>query len=127
MVREYTAFEEQLAVRTHHMHIDMVTGEFHSWHRAVWVTRDMRTCRLKCTPACVLPRPIQEFKKLQEEGKIRYVGVSNETPFGVMKFCEMAEKLDLPKIVSIQNCYSLINRSVMQPGQPKSYNLNPIP
>jgi aryl-alcohol dehydrogenase-like predicted oxidoreductase len=54
----------------------------------------------------------QEFKKLQEEGKIRYVGVSNETPFGVMKFCEMAEKLDLPKIVSIQNCYSLINRSV---------------
>lgn len=57
-----------------------------------------------------LPDPPQEFKKLQEEGKIRYVGVSNETPFGVMKFCESAEKLDLPKIVSIQNCYSLLNR-----------------
>jgi aryl-alcohol dehydrogenase-like predicted oxidoreductase len=44
-------------------------------------------------------------------GKIRYIGLSNETPWGVMRFLSLAEKLDLPKIVSVQNPYSLLNRS----------------
>jgi len=44
-------------------------------------------------------------------GKIRYVGLSNETPWGVMKFIEAAERLGLPRVVSIQNPYSLLNRS----------------
>ena len=45
-----------------------------------------------------------------KEGKIRYIGVSNETPWGVMKFIEVAKKNNLPRIVSIQNVYSLVNR-----------------
>lgn len=44
-------------------------------------------------------------------GKIRYVGLSNETPWGVMKFIQVAEKLGLPKVVSVQNPYSLLNRT----------------
>ncbi|QGX92292.1 NADP(H)-dependent aldo-keto reductase [Tatumella sp. TA1] len=44
-------------------------------------------------------------------GKIRYIGVSNETPWGVMRYLQLAEKHDLPRIVSIQNPYSLVNRS----------------
>jgi aryl-alcohol dehydrogenase-like predicted oxidoreductase len=44
-------------------------------------------------------------------GKIRYIGVSNETPWGVMRYLQLAEKHDLPRIVSIQNPYSLLNRS----------------
>ena len=44
-------------------------------------------------------------------GKIRYVGVSNETPWGVMRYLQLAEKHELPRIVSIQNPYSLLNRS----------------
>jgi aryl-alcohol dehydrogenase-like predicted oxidoreductase len=54
---------------------------------------------------------LSAFKTLVKQGKVRYVGVSNETPYGVMKFCQAAEKLGLPKIVSIQNSYSLIVRS----------------
>ncbi len=46
-----------------------------------------------------------------QAGKIRYVGLSNETPWGVMKFIEIAEKLNLPRVVSVQNPYSLLNRS----------------
>ena len=42
---------------------------------------------------------------------IRYIGLSNETPWGVMKFISASEKLNLPKVVSIQNPYSLLNRS----------------
>ena len=45
------------------------------------------------------------------EGKIRFVGLSNETPWGVMTFLKAAEILELPRIVSIQNAYNLVNRS----------------
>ncbi|QDF68017.1 NADP(H)-dependent aldo-keto reductase [Shewanella sp. SNU WT4] len=44
-------------------------------------------------------------------GKIRYIGVSNETPWGLMKFLQLAEKHSLPRIVSVQNPYNLLNRS----------------
>ncbi len=45
------------------------------------------------------------------EGKIRHIGLSNETPWGTMKFLQIAEQLNLPRVVSIQNPYSLLNRS----------------
>jgi aryl-alcohol dehydrogenase-like predicted oxidoreductase len=44
-------------------------------------------------------------------GKIRYVGLSNETPWGVMRFVQTAEQLKLPRVVSVQNPYNLLNRS----------------
>ncbi len=46
-----------------------------------------------------------------EAGKIRYVGLSNETPWGVMRFLQVADQLNLPRIVSVQNPYNLLNRS----------------
>ena len=54
--------------------------------------------------------------KLIKSGKVRYFGVSNETPYGVMKFAAIAEKLGLPKLISIQNSYSLITRSDYEAG-----------
>ena len=44
-------------------------------------------------------------------GKIRYIGLSNETPWGVMQFLQCAQMSGLPRIVSVQNPYSLLNRS----------------
>jgi aryl-alcohol dehydrogenase-like predicted oxidoreductase len=49
--------------------------------------------------------------ELVTAGKIRHLGLSNETPWGVMKFLQAAEKLNLPRVVSIQNPYSLLNRT----------------
>ncbi|MFP4251141.1 MAG: aldo/keto reductase [Guyparkeria sp.] len=46
-----------------------------------------------------------------EAGKIRYLGLSNETPFGVMAFVEAARRHDLPVVTSVQNAYHLMNRS----------------
>jgi aryl-alcohol dehydrogenase-like predicted oxidoreductase len=43
-------------------------------------------------------------------GKIRHIGVSNETPWGVARFLQAAQQLKLPKIVTIQNPYNLLNR-----------------
>ncbi|ESK41201.1 hypothetical protein P256_00190 [Acinetobacter nectaris CIP 110549] len=51
---------------------------------------------------------------LQQEiksGRIRQIGLSNETPWGVMKFLQIAEKLNLQKFVSVQNPYNLLNRT----------------
>lgn len=42
--------------------------------------------------------------------QVRYVGVSNETSYGVMRFIQASEALGLPRIVSIQNSYSLLVR-----------------
>ena len=54
---------------------------------------------------------LEALNELIKAGKIRYIGVSNETPWGVMTLLKLAEKHDLPRIVSIQNPYNLLNRS----------------
>lgn len=46
-----------------------------------------------------------------EAGKIRYLGLSNETPFGVMAFVEAARRHGLPVVTSVQNAYHLMNRT----------------
>ena len=52
---------------------------------------------------------LEKLKKLVDEGKVRYVGLSNENPWGFMKFIEYS-KIGLPKMITIQNPYSLLNR-----------------
>ena len=51
------------------------------------------------------------LKKYIDSGKIRYVGLSNETPWGVMKYLKLSKDKNLPRMMSIQNPYSLLNRS----------------
>ena len=53
---------------------------------------------------------LEVLGELVQEGKIRYIGVSNEQPWGVMEFVRLAKEHNLPRIASIQNCYNLINR-----------------
>ena len=53
---------------------------------------------------------LENLQSLVKAGKVRYVGVSNETPWGTMKFLEIAKEKNLPRMMSIQNVYSLVNR-----------------
>ncbi|ANF24119.1 NADP(H)-dependent aldo-keto reductase [Stutzerimonas stutzeri] len=59
--------------------------------------------------------PIEETLEVLDEqvraGKIRHIGLSNETPWGTMKFLQIAEARGWPRAVSIQNPYNLLNRS----------------
>ena len=50
------------------------------------------------------------LNELVKDGKVRHVGLSNETPWGIMKFLEVAKQKKLPRMMSIQNVYSLVNR-----------------
>jgi aryl-alcohol dehydrogenase-like predicted oxidoreductase len=54
---------------------------------------------------------LEALDTLVRAGKIRHIGLSNETPWGAMKFLQLAEQHDLPRAVSIQNPYNLLNRS----------------
>jgi aryl-alcohol dehydrogenase-like predicted oxidoreductase len=54
---------------------------------------------------------LQVLGDLAASGKIRHVGLSNETPWGTMRFLQLAEQHGLPRMVSIQNPYNLLNRT----------------
>ena len=66
----------------------------------------------KDQPQTAIADQLQALAGLVKAGKVRYIGLSNETPWGVCEFIKVAEQLGLPRIVSMQNPYSLLNRSV---------------
>ena len=53
---------------------------------------------------------LYNLDQLVKAGKIRYAGLSNETPWGVMKYLQISKEKNLPRMMSIQNVYSLVNR-----------------
>jgi aryl-alcohol dehydrogenase-like predicted oxidoreductase len=59
--------------------------------------------------------PIEEtlgvLNDLVKTGKVRHIGLSNETPWGTMQFVHVAEQKNYPRVVSVQNPYSLLNRT----------------
>ena len=61
------------------------------------------------------PIPIEEtlgiLGDFVKAGKVRHVGLSNEVPWGVMHFLKLADTTGLPRMVSIQNPYNLLNRT----------------
>ena len=53
---------------------------------------------------------LENLNNLIKSGKIRNIGLSNETPWGTMKFLQISKEKKLPRMMSIQNVYSLVNR-----------------
>ena len=54
---------------------------------------------------------LQALAELVKAGKVRHIGLSNETPYGVHEFVRLAEQHGLPRVATVQNPYCLINRS----------------
>jgi aryl-alcohol dehydrogenase (NADP+) len=54
---------------------------------------------------------LEALDTVVQAGKVRYIGLSNESPWGVMQFLRLARERNLPMAASIQNAYSLLNRS----------------
>lgn len=54
---------------------------------------------------------LDALQTLRKEGKIRHIGLSNETPWGVMRFLNEAASRDVPRVQSVQNPYNLLNRT----------------
>ncbi|WP_027960426.1 NADP(H)-dependent aldo-keto reductase [Halomonas halodenitrificans] len=58
-----------------------------------------------------LEETLAALKELVEAGKVRAIGLSNDTPWGVMRALHLAETQGLPRVASVQNPYNLLNRS----------------
>jgi aryl-alcohol dehydrogenase-like predicted oxidoreductase len=58
-----------------------------------------------------LAETLTALNDLVSQGKIRHIGLSNETPWGVMTSFDLAEKHGMARAVSIQNVYNLLNRN----------------
>ncbi|EPC01829.1 aldo-keto reductase [Litchfieldella anticariensis FP35 = DSM 16096] len=61
--------------------------------------------------ATPLEETLSALKELVDAGKVRAIGLSNETPWGVMRCLRLAETMDIPRVASVQNPYNLLNRS----------------
>ncbi|HSV59739.1 MAG TPA: aldo/keto reductase, partial [Variovorax sp.] len=55
---------------------------------------------------------LQALAGLVKAGKVRAIGLSNETPYGVHEFVRLAEQHGLPRVATVQNAYCLVNRSL---------------
>jgi len=54
---------------------------------------------------------LEALAELVTEGKVRHIGLSNESSWGTMKFLSEAERLGLPRVASVQNAYNLLTRT----------------
>ena len=68
-------------------------------------------------PVELYDKPYEPFEEILDRlnthvqaGRIRHIGLSNETPYGVMRFLAESDARDLPRVQSIQNAYNLVNR-----------------
>jgi aryl-alcohol dehydrogenase-like predicted oxidoreductase len=55
---------------------------------------------------------LEGMARLVKAGKVRHIGLSNETPYGVSEFVHVAEQHGLPRIASVQNPYALVSRAL---------------
>ncbi|SDR84682.1 NADP(H)-dependent aldo-keto reductase [Christiangramia echinicola] len=53
---------------------------------------------------------LESLNEYVKQGKIKQIGLSNETPYGLMRFLEESRKHDLPRVSTVQNPYNLLNR-----------------
>jgi aryl-alcohol dehydrogenase-like predicted oxidoreductase len=65
----------------------------------------------KDKPGVSVHEQLEALAELVQAGKVRAVGLSNETPYGVHEFVRLAEQHGLPRVATVQNPYCLINRS----------------
>ena len=54
---------------------------------------------------------LEALKKYIKSGKIRHIGMSNETPYGLSRYLEISKNKDAPRMMSVQNPYNLVNRT----------------
>lgn len=63
------------------------------------------------SPSTPIEETLSVLNAFVQAGKVRYIGISNETPWGTMQYLNLAKQQGWPRVVSIQNPYSLLNRT----------------
>ena len=66
----------------------------------------------KETSATPIHEQLKALDSLVKSGKVRHIGLSNETPYGVHEFVRLAEQHGLPRVATVQNVYCLVSRTL---------------
>ena len=83
-----------------------------------WPARHVPSCGVqyfdpaKDLPVTSIHEQLEALGTLVKAGKVRAIGLSNETPYGVHEFVRLAEQHGLPRVATVQNPYCLVNRTV---------------
>ena len=78
----------------------------------------------KDKPGTSIHEQLEALSKLVQAGKVRYIGLSNETPYGVHEFVRLAEQHGLPRVATVQNPYALVSRTYDNGLDETCYRLN---
>ncbi|MGB3133598.1 MAG: NADP(H)-dependent aldo-keto reductase [Candidatus Macondimonas sp.] len=100
-----------------HASLERLQTDYIDLYQLHWPDRDtnffgrLGYAHAESPEATPLLETLATLDDLVQAGKIRHIGLSNETPWGVMRFLELSERLGLARVASIQNPYNLLNRS----------------
>lgn len=100
--------------RLHTDYVDLYQIQWPERYVPMFGERHYRSDRRR--PAEAIDEQLRALAELVQAGKVRAIGLSNETPWGVLAFERAAREHGLPRIVSVQNAYHLMNRSVETGG-----------
>ena len=107
--RNLTAALDASLARLQTDHIDLY--QLHWPDRSLNIFGRMNYAHAQEESTVTIEETLGVLAEFIKAGKVRHIGVSNESPWGVAQYLRAAEKFNLPRLVTIQNPYNLLNRS----------------
>ena len=112
-----TGFSKEAIAEAIHNSLKRLQTDYIDLYQLHWPERPVNCFGVRDYPYQVASQWEDNFAEILEtldgfvkQGKIRHVGLSNETPWGTMRYLEEAKTKKLPRMITIQNAYSLLHR-----------------
>ena len=113
-----TGFSKEAITEALHGSLNRLKTDYIDLYQLHWPERPTNCFGVREYPYHVNTQWKDNFAEILETlndfikaGKIRHIGLSNESPWGAMRYLEESKQKGLPRMITIQNAYSLINRS----------------
>ena len=113
-----TGFSKEAIIQAVEGSLRRLQTDYIDLYQLHWPTRPVNCFGQRSFPSEKFTKQEDQFEniletlnKLVKQGKIRQVGLSNETPWGIMKYLRASEDQNLPRMITLQNSYSLVHRS----------------
>ena len=112
-----TGFSKEAITEAIHNSLQRLQTDYIDLYQIHWPERPVNCFGIRNYPYQVKTKWQDNFREILEtldgfikQGKIRHIGLSNESPWGTMRYLEEAKSNNLPRPITIQNAYSLLHR-----------------